>query len=145
MDFQIKLGTDGIDWSDLDQMFQLAPLGTRPPEAFKRACEYSPLIVTIWDKNRVIGFGRALTDFKFYASIHDVVVRKEFQNRGVGKKIILSILEHVRECNYVTLFVVPERSEFYAKLGFRKLDASMIYIKDQGHLDKLKSRHYIEE
>src|SRR3989339_2008681 len=107
MSLQIKNGTECIDWNELDQVFQSAPLGGRPAEKFKKACEYSPVVVSVWSDNRIVGFGRAFTDFIGYASIYDVVVHKDFQGRGIGKKIMNSILEQLKSCNYVTLFVAP--------------------------------------
>ncbi len=67
-DLTIKLGTDHLNWEDVNQLFIQAPLGSRPPELFQKACELSGVVVSIFKQNRLVGFGRALTDFSAYAS-----------------------------------------------------------------------------
>lgn len=131
-EFQIKYGTENLDWNEINLLFQKAPLGERPPEMFKKACEYTPVVVTAWDSERLIGFGRAFTNFVGYASIYDVVVLPKYQNMGVGTLIMSAILEKVEVCGSVILFANPGKEGFYKKIGFKKMKTAMGKFKNEG-------------
>ncbi|MBT4762884.1 MAG: GNAT family N-acetyltransferase [Bdellovibrionaceae bacterium] len=131
--FKINYGVDGLDWDEVDQLFTKAPLGARSASMFQEACKYSPVIVSAWDGNKLIGFGRAFTDFFAYAAIYDIAVLPEYQNQGVGRALMESIINRVEKCGYITLFVAPGRENFYEKLGFKKLKSGMAKIKNEEH------------
>ena len=52
----------------------------------------STVIVSLWDQNQLIGFGRATSDLTFRAVLWDVVVASDRQGLGFGKLIIEAIL-----------------------------------------------------
>ncbi len=143
MEVEIRKGMKNIDWDELDKVFQSAPLGERPANVFKKACEYSPVIVSAWVDNKIVGFGRAFTDFIAYGSIYDVVVDKNHQGQGIGKKIMNAILSDLKKCGYVTLFVAPGRAKFYETLGFSNLKSGMIAVKGDQAKEHLVSKGHI--
>lgn len=48
----------------------------------------SNLVVTAWNKDKLIGISRSLTDFCYSCYLSDLAVRKEYQANGIGKKLI---------------------------------------------------------
>ena len=52
----------------------------------------SNIIVSAWDQKKMIGFGRATTDQIYRATLWDVVVDKNYQRLGIGKRIINLII-----------------------------------------------------
>lgn len=80
--------------------------------------QHTDLTISAWDDERLIGFGRVLTDFIYRATIWDVIVDKAYQRQGIGKEIVTRILHHPR-LNRVELFwLCTRRPGFYEKLGF---------------------------
>lgn len=83
----------------------------------------------------VIGSASILIEQKFIhgggkvGHIEDVVVKKEYQGKGIGQKLVTVLLDHAKkEGCYKTILdsddaVVP----FYEKLGFRRHSSEMRY------------------
>ena len=61
--------------------------------------------------------------------IEDVVVRKECEGTGIGKKLILSLLEYAKrkKCYKTILDCNDDVKPFYEKIGFRYESNCMRY------------------
>jgi ribosomal protein S18 acetylase RimI-like enzyme len=125
MNISIKYGTENIDWVALCEIFRLAPLGTREPEKLKIAAENSHTVCSAYADQKIIGFGRAISDSQYQSAIYDVVVLPEFQNQGIGKLIMEALLEKVPKSGPVLIFVAPGKQDFYRKFGFGNLKTGM--------------------
>ncbi|RMH33600.1 MAG: N-acetyltransferase [Nitrospirae bacterium] len=81
--------------------------------------EHSDVIITGWDRDRLIACGRVLTDYVFRASIWDVIVDTAYQGRDIGTQLMQRILNHP-DLARVELFWLCTRRQhaFYASLGF---------------------------
>lgn len=121
----LKYGSENIDWVELCEIFRLAPLGTREPEKLKIAAENSHTVCSAYVDQKIIGFGRAISDSQYQSAIYDVVVLPEFQNRGVGKLIMKALLEKLPKSGPVLIFVAPGKQNFYRKFGFGNLKTGM--------------------
>ena len=62
------------------------------PEFLEGIVAGSALFAGAFENNKLIGMGRALSDQASDAYIQDVAVLKEFQGRGIGKKIIQTLI-----------------------------------------------------
>jgi hypothetical protein len=62
MNISIKYGIDNINWVELCEIFKLAPLGKREPEKLKIAAENSHTVCSAYVDQKIIGFGRAISD-----------------------------------------------------------------------------------
>ncbi len=125
MNISIKYGTEDIDWAALCEIFRLAPLGTREPGKLKTAAENSHTVCAAYVDQKIIGFGRAISDNQYQSAIYDVVVLPEFQNQGVGKSIIEALLVKLPKDAPVLIFVAPGKQGFYRKFGFGNLKTGM--------------------
>ena len=68
----------------------------------------------------MIGFGRATTDEIFRAVLWDVVVDKRFQKKGLGKKIVHTILLSPEVSKVEKVYVMTTNCKtFYSNLGFK--------------------------
>ena len=73
----------------------------------------------------MIGFGRATTDGVFRAVLWDVVVDKRYQNKGLGRKIVQTILHSNKVSKVEKVYIMTTNCKtFYANLGFK-------IVKDQ--------------
>ena len=79
----------------------------------------SDVIITAWKGKELIGFGRATTDKSFRAVLWDVVVDKQYENLGIGKKILEAILNNPSISKVERIYLMTTScSEFYLKQGF---------------------------
>jgi len=93
------------------------------PEFLNYIVKDSAIFVGAFLDKKLIGMGRALSDLASDAYIQDIAVLKEFRGNGIGKKIIQTIVEKLKENNvdWIGLVAQPGTSSFYKKLGFEIL------------------------
>lgn len=125
MNISMKFGTEDIDWVALCEIFRLAPLGTREPEKLKIAAENSHTVCSAYIDEKIIGFGRAISDGVYQSAIYDVMVLPQFQNQGVGKSIMEALLDKLPKGGPVLIFVAPGKRDFYRRFGFGNLKTGM--------------------
>jgi len=83
----------------------------------------SAVFVGAFSKGELIGMGRALSDLASDAYIQDLTVLKEFRGKGIGKKIVLYLIEQLKKngVDWIGIVAGPGTSLFYRKLGFKVL------------------------
>lgn len=94
------------------------------PNDLETANRNSWLVVSAYDGDRLVGFGRAVTDLVLHAMIFDMIVHPEYQGRGIGTSILTRLvnrcLEHgIRD---IQLFCAKGRRAFYERNGFEARD-----------------------
>lgn len=141
MTIVIQYGTENIDWAALCEIVRRAPLGTREPETLKKAAENSHVVCSAFDDQKIIGFGRALSDGHYQSAIYDVVVLPEYQNQGVGKAIMEALLEKLPKNAPVLIFVSPGKQGFYRRFGFGNLKTGMGLFPNP---DMSRAKGYLE-
>lgn len=80
--------------------------------------------ILAYDGNKLIGFGRAISDYCCYTSIHDVLVLEQFQNKGIGTNIMNMLIEKFSNTN-IYLTHTPDKDVFYKRFNFDKIDNAM--------------------
>ncbi len=92
----------------------------REPDLIVRALENSLAVVSIWDKEELVGFARATGDKVFNATVWDMVVRPDYQRLGLGRLVMCELLKELDEYQIplVTLYADPGTDGFYKRFGF---------------------------
>jgi ribosomal protein S18 acetylase RimI-like enzyme len=109
-----------FDPAHLARLYQHAPWAVgRTVEETRDMLAQTDLALSVWDDDRLVGFGRVLTDYVFRASIWDVIVDPSYQGQDLGMELVLRILHH-STLKRVELFwlCTREKQAFYEKLGF---------------------------
>lgn len=79
-------------------------------------------MVSAYDEDRLVGFGRVLSDGKLHALITEMIVLPDYQGQGIGKAIIEFItsicLKH--EIRDIQLFSAKGKAGFYEKYGYSR-------------------------
>ena len=139
MGIRLQFDTDGVDWEEAAEVFRRAPLGTREPEKFRRACENSFTVCFAYDGSKLVGMGRALSDGEYQAGLYDLVVLPEYQGKGIGKAIVGAIHERLPACTTI-LYSAPGKEPFYEKCGYHRLLTGMIRSSDP---EGLRARGFV--
>jgi glucosamine-phosphate N-acetyltransferase len=87
------------------------------------------------DNGKIVGSTTLLIEQKFIHNggcvghIEDVVVSKEFEGRGIGIKLVTSLLEiaNIRNCYKTILDCKDELIPFYERIGFKQESKQMRY------------------
>jgi ribosomal protein S18 acetylase RimI-like enzyme len=133
MEVEIRHDCSGIDWQVVSETLKDVGMAYYEPRLHKKAFENSHTRVYVFHQDKLIGFGRAISDGAYQAAIYDVAVIPELQHKGIGRTIIEAILEEIRAeipvCTFI-LYASPGKEDFYRKLGFRRLKTGMAMFPD---------------
>ena len=87
------------------------------------------------DDNKIVGSTTLLIEQKFIhdgglvGHIEDVVVRKDYEGKGIGIKLVTSLLERAKEknCYKTILDCKDDVKQFYERIGFKRESNCMRY------------------
>jgi len=87
------------------------------------------------DDNKIVGSTTLLIEQKFIhdggfvGHIEDVVVRKDYEGKGIGIKLVMSMLERAKEknCYKTILDCKDDVKQFYERIGFKHESNGMRY------------------
>ena len=92
----------------------------------EKALESGLYNVLAKDGEQVVGMGRLVGDGIMYWYVQDVIIKPEYQGKGIGKAIMEFIMRHIEENSLpnttvtVGLMAAKGKDGFYEKLGFIK-------------------------
>ena len=73
-----------------------------------------------------IGVGALHIYSPFLGEIRSLAVKKEFQNKKVGSKLVEKLLKEAKELGLKEVLVLTYQKEFFEKLGFREIEKESI-------------------
>ncbi|NIA70063.1 GNAT family N-acetyltransferase [Pelagibius litoralis] len=118
----------------LDDLIEAVGWGRRGADAWDRICALSSLLITAWDRERLVGMGRILEDGTM-CMVYDVAVHPAYQSRGIGTEIMKRIVGQLKNRPYQSIGLFawnrnPVNVPFYEKFGFRKINFGMKFEPD---------------
>ena len=120
----LKHDLAGVDFEQLAELYRRAyrvPMtAARKEKIFRRS--YATCIALL--DGRIVGAGYALSDGELDATIHGLAVLPELQRRGIGMRMMKSLLRQL-EGLAIILTAEPEYQAAYRRLGFRPLKTAM--------------------
>jgi GNAT superfamily N-acetyltransferase len=109
---------------EYNELYDLVGWGSYPEEISKKALSNNIYSVSIYDNDKIIGYGRLIGDGIVFLYIHDIMVRPEYQGQGIGKTIMNKLLNKVDEIRkenpdlLLYLGASKGKEPFYEKCGF---------------------------
>ena len=90
------------------------------PADLARAAANSQYMVSAYDDEKLVGFGRVVTDGVLHAMIYEMIVHPEYQSQGIGTQILHMLVQwcdevHIRD---IQLFCARGKKSFYEENGF---------------------------
>ena len=120
-----------VNWSELSELYRVAPLGNKSPDDLALVFGNSMFRAFAFDAGRLVGAGRALADGRDCAYLCDVAVHPDDQGQGLGRQIIERLLERCRSHRKIILYAVPGKEGFYGRFGFRRMTTAMAIFDNQ--------------
>lgn len=101
------------------------------PEKLLVAMKNFETVISAWDNDTLVGMICAMDDGIMNAYIHYLLVRPEYQGRGIGKTLVEKAKEKYRDYLRIILVAYNKELSFYERCGFKKSDdCSPMFITD---------------
>ena len=126
-DLSLRDDLEGLTAARIATLYRRAPLlrKTDNPGALMAAFEASNLVLTLWERDRLVGLARVLTDGATTSYLCDLAVEPDVQGAGVGKRLVDEIMERCKGTELV-LRDSNLSSGFYDRLGFQAVDNAWV-------------------
>jgi N-acetylglutamate synthase-like GNAT family acetyltransferase len=81
----------------------------------------SEAAVSAWQGQRLVGFGRATSDGIYRAVLWDVVVIRDQEGQGLGRRLVETLLLAAPVASAERVYLMTTNSKgFYERLGFQE-------------------------
>ena len=89
-------------------------------EELYQAISNSWYVLYAYHKDKLVGFGRIVSDGVLYALICDLIVKPTYQGRGIGTALLNKLIDRCRSqhMRVLWLFSAKGKSSFYKSFGF---------------------------
>jgi len=119
-DYELIVGTPSVD--DYRRLRKIAGLSEKTQDAAEMGLPNSWFAVTIRHQGNAVGMGRIIGDGGTAFQIVDIAVEPSHQGKGLGKRIVAALVDHLRATApasaYVSLIADGDAQFLYAKYGF---------------------------
>ncbi len=97
---------------------------TKDSTTLMKAIENSLKVWTVWEKETLIALARVVGDGHTIIYIQDILVLEEFQNKGLGSKLLKIILDEYQSVRQILLLTdnTEKSKQFYKKNGLVSVD-----------------------
>lgn len=130
---EFNLLYDSVGWGAYDRVIA------------EKAMNNTYYSVSVYDDEKIIGYGRIIGDGICFIYIQDVMVIPEYQNKKIGTMIMKKLIEKIKKIQKENpnmrayLGASKGKEGFYERFGFvRRLDAGLgsgMILKDNSNID----------
>ena len=97
----------------------------------KKCLANSDIIVSLWVGNKIVGFGRALTDGIYRGVLWDIVIDQDHQSKGYGTLILRNLLSSKKIKNTKKLYLMTTNKKlFYTQFNFKEVTDQHLLIHE---------------
>ncbi len=130
----IKIKENINNVEEFNLLYDLVGWGSYDKEISKKSLDNTYYSVSVYDNNKIIGYGRLIGDGICFMYIHDIMVDPKYQNQKIGTMIMNKLLERIKEIKKENpdlrtyLGASKGKEKFYEKFGFvKRIDADLGY------------------
>ncbi|WP_152656998.1 GNAT family N-acetyltransferase [Oceanobacillus sp. CFH 90083] len=97
---------------------------TKDPDKLQQSVANSLYVSTAWHEEELIGLLRAVGDGLSILYIQDILVKKAYQNQGIGSNLMRGVLKRYANVRQTVLLTeeAPNTRRYYEKNGFQSCD-----------------------
>lgn len=107
---------------EFNELFDSVGWGTRDEDKINKHRDSSCFSVCVFEDNKIVGMARVVGDGAYY-TVYDVVVKNEYQGKGIGKILMTEIINWYKKIEdddtYLYLGASFGKEGFYEKFGFK--------------------------
>lgn len=140
MNLRIQNHCENIDWDAIPEILKTVGMGHITAEGHKKSFENSYAVTFVFDSDKLIGFGRAISDGVYQAALYDIAILPEYQRQGIGTMIVKDILKRIPDCN-VILYANIGKEGFYESMNFKRMKTAMAIFRNE---ERMRDRGFIE-
>lgn len=109
-----------VDWASGDY-----------PDKLVTAMRHYQTVCSAWDGDRLVGLVSVMDDSVMTAYVHYLLVRPEYQHRGIGRRLVEMVKERYGDYLRIVLVSYDEGTGFYESCGFKKAEGAVpMYITE---------------
>ena len=118
----IKENINSIE--EFNYLYDVVGWGSYDEKVSEKALANTMYSVSVYDDDKIIGYGRIIGDGICFLYIHDVMVAPKYQNKKVGSQIMNKLLEKINQIKienpYVRVYLGASKGKekFYERFGF---------------------------
>lgn len=109
---------------EFNYLYDAVGWGSYDEKVSEKALANTMYSVSVYDNDKIIGYGRIIGDGICFLYIHDVMIIPKYQNKKVGSQIMNKLLEKVNQIKienpYVRVYLGASKGKekFYERFGF---------------------------
>ncbi len=130
----IKIKENNKNVDEFNLLYDSVGWGAYENEVAKKALDNTFYSISVYDDDRIIGYGRLIGDTICFLYIQDIMVKPEYQGNKIGTLIMDKLLEKINQIKKenpnlrVYLGASKNKEKFYEKFGFvKRVDADLGY------------------
>lgn len=118
----IKENVNSVE--EFNYLYDAVGWGSYDKKVSEKALANTMYSVSVYDDDKIIGYGRIIGDGICFLYIHDVMVTPKYQNKKIGSQIMDKLLEKVNQIKVenpnvrVYLGTSKGKEKFYERFGF---------------------------
>ena len=111
-------------FKEFNYLYDAVGWGSYDEKVSEKALANTMYSISVYDDDKIIGYGRIIGDGICFLYIHDVMVIPKYQNKKIGSQIMNKLLEKVNqkklENPYVRVYLGASKGKekFYESFGF---------------------------
>ena len=128
----IRIKENNKNVEEFNKLYDSVGWGAYSKEISSKALDNTFYSISIYDDDKIIGYGRLIGDTICFIYLHDIMVLPEYQSRGIGTMIMNKLLDRIKEIKRenpnlrVYLGASKSKENFYKKFGFvERADADL--------------------
>ena len=131
---KLTIKYDELTAEEFIQLWQSVWDGAPSLEQTQLALKNTLIRLSVFDGETIVGMARAIGDKGLCYYIKDVVVRPEWQGKGIGRMMIDELLSFINENGTadtniaVELCAMPDKIPFYERFGFKANEAQRLRL-----------------
>ena len=130
----IKIKENNKNVYEFNLLYDSVGWGAYDNEVTQKALDNTFYSISVYDDNKIIGYGRLIGDTICFLYIQDIMVKPEYQGNKIGTLIMDKLLEKINQIKKenpdlrVYIGSSKNKEKFYEKFGFvKRIDADLGY------------------
>lgn len=119
-----KFTKEDVNWQEVSDVLRRSGLSDYSAGEQEIIFKNSYAVVFVYDEDKIVGVGRALSDGICQAAVYNIALDEEYQGYGIGRRLITLLLDQLKGQNII-LYTHPRTVALYEKMGFRRNKTAM--------------------